>query len=99
MIGITVSKNEIEIIGHAGYGKNGNDIICSAVSALVGAYLFALTEMDIPHKTKVSNGYTKIYLDEHNSKLEAITTMFVCGIVNIHTQYPEYVSIKREDSV
>lgn len=97
MIGVTVSRNEIEVIGHAGFGKHGNDIVCAAVSSLVGAYLFALTEMDIPHKTKEANGYTKIYLQGHNKQVEAITTMFICGITNICTQYPEYVAIRSQN--
>lgn len=34
MIRVKTETGKIEIEGHAGYGKNGEDIVCAGISAL-----------------------------------------------------------------
>ena len=39
MIKITITDNQISVIGHAEYAPHGQDIVCAAVSNLLQTFL------------------------------------------------------------
>ena len=65
MIHITLWQNEkeeiiaFEVDGHAGYGEEGWDIVCSAVSALTIAAPVSYTHLDVYKRQILSSGTRK----------------------------------------
>lgn len=96
-----------ELEGHAGYAKTyffffkGDDIICSAISALSLNTANALTELTSNEVTveQTRDGYVNV---TSNSKLDdygqLLLEAFVLGIVNIQDNYGnEFIHIKFEE--
>ena len=89
----------IECSGHAGYAEAGQDIVCSAVSALVTALCNGMTEIaGIP--ARVSDNGEKLVcrveteLDpqqEHDAAL--LFDTFECAMDGIRREYGQYLKI------
>jgi|GEM_PF-3237346 len=45
MITVTIGDGRIMILGHSGYAPPGEDIVCSAVSALVQTLITSIEEL------------------------------------------------------
>lgn len=91
MCGMTVE-------GHAGFNP-GNDIVCSAVSALVQT-LHAGLEMRCHAKLqhKQCDGYFRIDVLAEEKNRDRIITLFdsiVLGLDLISKNYPDHVKIER----
>lgn len=105
MINVTVYRKDekicgIEISGHAGYGKKGEDIVCSAVSVLSLNTINAIeTFTETPFKTEVdekNGGYFKVLfpyegMADHDTQL-LLETM-VLGLSAIQNEYNKYLTI------
>ena len=58
---ITFKPYEIEVKGHSGYGTNGNDIVCSALSSIVTTTVNAILKYnDSAVKIKEQDAFVKI---------------------------------------
>src|SRR5690554_2978441 len=107
MINITLwcnSKEEIiafEVDGHAGYGEEGWDIVCSAISALTIATVNGLTEyVLLPVKFDLRDGYVHCLLPELMEELQRIQAQAILRTLdlafeNIEDQYGSYVKLNR----
>lgn len=93
MITATIRDNGFRVEGHAGYAPSGQDVACAGVSALVGAALnmvdWMINEQD---QTKGIMDVTVVDNDL-GERLDAVILMLYYGLLNIQTQYPDYLRV------
>lgn len=103
MIDVTIYKNSdldsvgFYVSGHAGYANTGEDIVCSAVSALtitVCNSLEALCEEAFHMNSNQETGEIEYFFDEtpgHDALL--IMKVFEIGISDICNSYSDYICL------
>ena len=108
MITITIKRNvKNEIIafkmeGHAGYAKEGNDIVCSAVSALANMILIGFNELNVEPKYEIKDsGFLSIevpegIVEDKNKKLQFLLECMIQEIMDIKGNYGKYIKIIQE---
>jgi len=88
-----------KVSGHAGFGEEGNDIICSAVSALTQAPLLGLEKhlkLKPSYAVNQEDGILEAALNSApNDLTQAIFMTMVYGVESIVRQCPQYVQIKE----
>ncbi|MBA4699223.1 MAG: ribosomal-processing cysteine protease Prp [Ruminococcus sp.] len=92
MIEVSVQKDEISIMGHAGYAPRGQDIVCAGVTALtqtLAASLDNLTD-DKPDYT-IAPGVFKLETKALSAKARLLVDSFFIGICRIADAYPKNV--------
>ncbi|MDO4179193.1 MAG: ribosomal-processing cysteine protease Prp [Phascolarctobacterium sp.] len=105
MITLDVWKNSkglidsYEVSGHAGYAEEGQDIICSAVSALTQTPIYGLTNhLKLKPEVEINQdqGFLRVVLKEESNELtEAILETMLMGVESIARQCPKYVRIHQ----
>ncbi len=92
---------ELKIEGHAGHGNKGEDIVCSAISALFYTLAASLTQSanmlkKAPIiKDKDGNGYLKCKpKEEYAGNIARSYWTILVGFEMIAAQYPENVKFK-----
>ncbi len=87
------------VSGHAGYAKAGEDIICSAISALTQAPLLGLErhlKLKPSYVVNQEDGILEVALNSApNDLTEAIMQTMLYGVDSIARQCPQYVRIKE----
>ena len=88
-----------KVSGHAGFGEEGNDIICSAVSALTQAPLLGLEKhlkLKPSYAVNQEDGILEAALNSApNDLTQAIFMTMAYGVESIVRQCPQYVQIKE----
>lgn len=90
---------ELKVSGHAGYAEHGSDIVCAAVTALVGTALIGIEQVAAhPFEGKASSGraYCKLKPGgtvESAAKAQVILRTTVLGLQDIARDYPKYVRV------
>ena len=94
----------LQVEGHAGLNKKGEDIVCSAVSALAQTAVLSVTMLaGIEPDLHKRDGYIKMTvdttsLDEHAAEtIQTILGTFVIGITEIVKTYPRQVHIEFKE--
>ena len=94
MIRITVTQKDgayvsIESKGHAGYGQEGQDIICSAVSALVVNTVDSIeTFTEDRIVCQADDGYVKFsFPDGYGGQTELLVKSLLLGLDSIRRDY------------
>jgi uncharacterized protein YsxB (DUF464 family) len=94
------NKLQLEVMGHAGFNP-GNDIVCSAISALAYTYAGAMNNLKLTSSFKDLSGDFLCEADISGAgiadKMKAKTifnTIFI-GIKQVADSYPENVVVKR----
>lgn len=104
MITVKINKwryvYKIRISGHAGYGKEGNDIVCAGVSSL--AYALSTGLKDILHKNEVdaknaSMEYSATWKEHNDVWVWKLINAIENGLEWIANQYPENLKMEVED--
>lgn len=93
MIKVTVTKNKVMIKGHSGYAKEGEDIVCAAVSALFFSLVAYLTKRGLLKECRADKGDSFVIFDRDCK--EALI-MFKEGVKAIAESYPENVAISAK---
>ena len=105
MINITFKPKtlELEIKGHAGHGKKGKDIVCSAVSTLfytLGEALYESVDMLVEapiFKDEEGEGYlASTPKEEYEGNIARTYWTILVGMQMIASQYPKNVKFKVE---
>lgn len=95
MITIEIGLDKLEVRGHAGYAKAGDDVVCAAISALsLGLVhsLEALTGDKVSHE--ISNGYLKIEYKNLSEQGKLLIDSFFITASDIQMTYGnQYVKI------
>lgn len=88
MIIATFDEHSITLEGHAGFSKDGQDIVCSAISALTCNLINSLEEIaGIEVKSEIRSGYTKIVWKETNHAVYILRKSFRLGLEAINQEY------------
>lgn len=107
MINAEIKRNikgyiaEFCLSGHANYAKQGEDIVCSAVSALTQTAMLGLNHYaGIDFEYKIEHGFlhfkmpNDIEKDKQISANAILETMYL-GLKNIREEYSSYIKIKE----
>ena len=96
MIKIELTDNRITVIGHAGAGPPGADIVCASISTLsqtLRASLEELTSDEI--KSDVRQGYAVIEYkpEDLSEQSKLLIESFFIGVSGVAGAAPEYVEV------
>ena len=84
----------IEISGHADFANYGEDVVCSAISAVVFGSLNSLVEFGLNEKNiQIDEAFIRI---ESNMEydINLICKNMIIQLETIQGSYPEYIKIK-----
>lgn len=91
----------IEIKGHAGYGEYGQDIVCSAVSALalnMANSVEAFTDDRFQGEAGESGSFSFTFTDSISSESQLLMKSLVLGLESIRDSYgAEYINIRYRE--
>lgn len=94
----------VELTGHAGYAKKGEDIVCSAVSVLTLNTLNAIEQFtEIPFRVEAEEekgGLLKIHfplegMTDHDTQL--LLKTLEMGLLAIETEYNQYLTLNYKE--
>lgn len=95
MIKINISKDEITIKGHSGYGIEGTDIVCASVSSICITTVNALLSIDedcIEYIEK--DGYLNIKIKKHNEIIDKLINNMINLLKELEKDYKKYIEIR-----
>jgi uncharacterized protein YsxB (DUF464 family) len=111
MVKVEIKRNKAKNItgfklnGHADFAMSGDDIVCSAVSAIAQTAVQGLKMVaDIAIKYEIKDGYLSCRLpDELTEKQQMMSTailetMFV-GLKNIEQSYKKHIYVRENEEV
>ena len=87
------------VSGHSGYGEEGTDIVCAAVSTAVQFAECTITDvLGNRVKTKVNEEEARITLTlptvcEDEDAVQAVLSGLLLTLVNLREQYPDYIEV------
>jgi uncharacterized protein YsxB (DUF464 family) len=88
LIEIKVSEKGIRMHGHAGQGKCGQDIVCSAVSALTCNLINSLEHLTVDQiRADTGNGKTVIEWHRLSDQGRILVDSWFLGIAAINQEY------------
>lgn len=88
MIEVKMDAHGIRMNGHAGYHANGQDIVCSAVSALTCNLINSLQELTSDRiRASTDSGETVIEWRELSEKGKFLIDSWFLGITAINQEY------------
>ena len=88
MITIRITNNGIRMEGHAQCHVNGQDIVCSAISALTCTLIMGLQELTANRiRADTDSGMTQIYWGELDQDGRLLVDTWYLGIQAINQQY------------
>ena len=88
----------IDIVGHAGYAKNGQDIVCASVSTLLYFFVNCVQTLDEDSIKYIhlNSGDAKIKLDG-NEKIKPLLEVFQLMLREVERQFPAYLKELTEN--
>lgn len=88
MITVRITNNGIRMDGHAGHHINGQDIVCSAISALTCTLINGLQELtDNRIRADTGDGMTQICWDSLDDRGRLLVDAWFLGLQAINDQY------------
>ncbi|MDD4815886.1 MAG: ribosomal-processing cysteine protease Prp [Clostridia bacterium] len=89
----------LECSGHSGYAEFGSDIICSAVSSIVGSCLVGLKKvlnLAVLHEQDNKNAYFKLMLksDFQNQNAQVLLKTTKFSLQEVAKDYQKYIAIE-----
>lgn len=88
MISVNVTEHGIKMNGHACHNRNGQDIVCSAVSALTCSLINSLTDLTGDRiRADTCSGMTVIEWQELSDKGKLLVDSWFLGISDIDREY------------
>lgn len=95
MTTVTLEPNRLSVVGHAGYGKVGYDIVCAGISTLVFTlkeslelYTIDCVEFFIADG-KVTASWTKL-----SEKGALLLNSFIVGALMLANDYPDNIKVQ-----
>jgi uncharacterized protein len=81
--------------GHAGFAPHGQDIVCSAVSALTQTTLLSLERYGVIEK-HVESGNMQVAVPEPNTYTQVLINSMVHGLIHIERAYNQFLHVEKE---
>lgn len=98
MIKVNISKNKIEIHGHAMYDDFGKDIVCAGVSSIVITSINAILTFNKDYLNYESNKDNFIiYINNHNEIVDNLINNMINMLQQIQEDYPKNIKIRKEN--
>ena len=91
--------NGFSVSGHSGYGEEGGDIVCAAVSAAVQLTECTINDVLGNHaNTKVREDEPRITLTlpatcDDEEAVQAVLTGFMLTMCSLRDDYPDYIEV------
>lgn len=96
MTRVYIGRDHLRITGHSGYGPEGQDIVCAAVSTLSQSLGQALLDMGVKtDRIKFSPGEAEIRF-QPDEKTDGAMAVIRAGFRFLAAAYPSYVCITKE---
>lgn len=92
----------LTVSGHALSDDPGKDLVCCAVSTLVGTLFAALDEQEIACEAESDQeaGYADLNVEVGELEMPTVYIMYMTimiGLLQVADDYPEYVSIHKKE--
>ncbi len=88
LIEVKITEHGIQMHGHAGYHENGQDIVCSAVSAITCSLINSLHNLtDIKIRAETACGMTVIEWEELTDPAKLLVDSWFLGLTAINQEY------------
>ena len=88
MIEVKVNEHGIRMNGHAGYSKNGTDIVCAAVSALTCNLIHSMESlMDNLIRADTQSGAATIEWEKLSDTGKLLVDAWFLGLTEINREY------------
>ena len=96
MIKVVISKDNIKISGHAGYGVRGTDIVCASVSSIVITSLNAIIRMDDKAISYIEDeGFIEVNILKHDKYVDNIIDNMISMLEELESDYKKNIKIDR----
>ena len=95
MIKIKLSKDYIEVKGHANYSEYGKDIVCASVSSMVITTVNAIIRIDKDSINYTDNDGVIINVLKHTEVIDKLLLNLEELLLDLEKQYPKYIEIRR----
>lgn len=95
MTTVTLENNRLSVVGHAGYGKVGYDIVCAGISTLV----FTLKESLELYTSDcveffIADGKVTASWTELSEKGALLLNSFITGALMLANDYPDNIQVQ-----
>ena len=95
MTTVTIEPNRLSVVGHAGYGKVGYDIVCAGISTLV----FTLKESLELYTSDcveffIADGKVIASWSELSEKGALLLNSYITGALMLANDYPDYITVQ-----
>ena len=110
MTDVKITKKDGSIVGvvcdgHTGYGVEGEDIVCAALSSIVQTALLGLLTVvgvNVRYKVDEARGYLEISLEQELSRDErhdcdVILNTMLCGVSDLRESFSDFISLEVKD--
>lgn len=88
MIEVNITENGICMNGHAGYHKDGQDIVCAAISALTCNLINSLENLtNIKIRAETDSGRTEMQWECLTDQARLLIDSWFLGIAAINQEY------------
>lgn len=91
----------VECDGHTGYGVEGEDIVCSALSSIVQTAALGLMQVagiDLDYEVREEDGYLKFTLPplskERRRDANMILNTLYLGIFDLHEGFSDFIELE-----
>lgn len=95
MTTVTIEPNRLSVVGHAGYGKVGYDIVCAGISTLT----FTLKESLELYTSDcveffIADGKVIASWSELSEKGALLLNSYITGALMLANDYPDYITVQ-----
>lgn len=95
MTTVTIEPNRLSVVGHAGYGKVGYDIVCAGISTLT----FTLKESLELYTSDcveffIADGKVIASWSELSDKGALLLNSYITGALMLANDYPDYIKVQ-----
>ena len=108
MTKVTIYKNEkkecvgFKVFGHAGYAKEGEDIVCAAISILVINTMNAIesfTDVKFSQETDEEQGFIKYHIENPTKETTLLLDTMILGLQTLedNEDYTDYIDLIFEE--
>lgn len=110
MTDITITKKAnrivaVECVGHTGYGEEGEDIVCAALSsivqtALMGLLTVARVKVDYhrdDNAGKLVFGLPENLSDEKKRDASVILDTMLCGVCDLREGFSDFINLEVKE--
>ena len=96
MIQVEISTDRVKIVGHAGCGTVGNDLVCAAVSMLWYTLIGKLEKDNVTFRYVEDEGYCEMWMKQKDNKdVGIVLDTIMCGLDLLQQNYPKNIFVKK----